>query len=250
MEWQELDGVRWLEARLPGATAVFSTRMGGQSQPPYDSLNLGLLTGDELGNVRANRVRLLSALGRDLDCVLTGYQAHETVVIRREVAPHPNPFSRTMATPPRSDGQATANPELTPLVQVADCLALALAGDDGVAAIHCGWRGMAAGIIDRGVGEVRARAAAIGPGIGACCYEVGDDVLAQFEGLGEGIADGRRLDLVEIALRLLERAGVTEVQTSGLCTSCEAELFYSHRRDGNRAGRQAGLVWADRDADA
>ena len=245
MDWQERDGVRWLEARLPGATAVFSTRIGGQSQAPYDSLNLGLLTGDQLANVRANRVRLLSALGRDLDSVLIGYQAHETVVLRREVAPQPNPFSRTMATPPRSDGQATSNPELTPLVQVADCLPVMLAGDDGVAAVHCGWRGMAAGIVDRGVGEVRARAAAIGPGIGPCCYEVGDDVLAEFEGLGDGIAEGSRLDLVVVARKLLERAGVEQIEAAGLCTSCEAELFYSHRRDGNRAGRQAGAVWAD-----
>jgi YfiH family protein len=245
MEWEERDGVRWLEARLPGATAAFSTRLGGQSQPPYESLNLGLLTGDQLSSVRANRVRLLAALGRDVDGVLVGYQAHESVVIRREVAPRPNPFSRTMATPPRSDGQATTNPELTPLVQVADCLPVAVSGDDGIAMLHCGWRGMAAGIVDRGVGEVRATAAAIGPGIGRCCYEVGDDVLEQFAGLGEGIADGRMLDLSEVARRLLERAGVTDVQASGLCTSCEEELFYSHRRDGSRAGRQAGLVWSD-----
>jgi YfiH family protein len=245
MEWQERDGVRWLEAKLPGATAAFSTRIGGQSREPYDTLNLGLLTGDELGAVRANRVRLLSALGRDLDGVLFGYQTHESVVLRREVDPRPNPFSKSMATPPRSDGQATSNPDLTPLVQVADCLPVMLAGEDGVAAIHCGWRGMAAGIIDRGVGEVRARAAAIGPGIGPSCYEVGDEVLSEFEGLGDGIAEGNRLDLVAVARRLLERAGVTEIEASDLCTSCEAELFYSYRRDGNRAGRQAGAVWLD-----
>lgn len=237
--------MRWLQAALPGATAAFSTRLGGQSQPPYDSLNLGLLTGDQLASVRANRVRLMAALGRNLDGVLVGYQAHESVVIRREVAPRPNPFSRTMAAPPRSDGQATTNPELTPLVQIADCLPVMLAGDGGVAALHCGWRGMAAGIVDRGVGEVRARAAVIGPGVGPCCYEVGDEVLAEFADLGDGIAEGNRLDLVEVARRLLERSGVTEVEASRLCTSCEAELFYSHRRDGNRSGRQAGLVWVD-----
>jgi YfiH family protein len=128
---------------------------------------------------------------------------------------------------------------------VADCLPVMLAGDAGVAAIHCGWRGMAAGIIDRGVGEVRATAAAIGPGIGPCHYEVGDEVLAEFADLGDGIADGNRLDLVAVARRLLERAGVTQVEAAGLCTSCEADLFYSHRRDGSRSGRQAGAVWAN-----
>jgi YfiH family protein len=245
MQWRERDGVRWLEARLPGATAAFSTRLGGESEPPYDSLNLGLLTGDELGTVRANRARLMAALGRDLEGALVGYQVHGSVVLRREVAPRTNAFAHTMASPPRSDGQATANPELTPLVQVADCLPVALVGDDGVTAIHCGWRGLAGGIVERGVGEVRARAAAIGPGIGPCCYEVGAEVLAEFQGLGEGIADGPRLDLVAVARALLERAGVEEIVDSGLCTSCEPELFYSYRRDGGRAGRQAGLVWAD-----
>jgi purine-nucleoside/S-methyl-5'-thioadenosine phosphorylase / adenosine deaminase len=111
-----------------------------------------------------------------------------------------------------------------------------------VAMIHCGWRGLAAGIVERGAAEVGATAAAIGPGIGPCCYEVGDEVLAAFEPLGEGVAAGRMLDLPEVARRLLARAGVGEVESSGLCTSCEAELFFSHRRDGPRTGRQAGLI--------
>jgi copper oxidase (laccase) domain-containing protein len=90
---------------------------------------------------------------------------------------------------------------------------------------------------------VGATHAAIGPGIGPCCYEVGDEVLAAFAGLGEGIADGRMLDLAEVARRLLERAGVEAVDVAGLCTRCEEELFFSHRRDGPRTGRQAGLAW-------
>ena len=114
--------------------------------------------------------------------------------------------------------------------------------------LHCGWRGLAAGIVDRGVEAVEARAAAIGPGIGRCCYEVGDDILARFAGLGEDVASGRMLDLVVVTRRLLARAGVTEVESSDLCTSCEPELFFSHRRDRGRTGRQAGLVWISADA--
>ncbi len=109
--------------------------------------------------------------------------------------------------------------------------------------IHCGWRGLAAGIVERGVEEVRARAAAIGPGIGPCCYEVGDEVLNAFAPLGPGLAEGRMLDLRQTARRLLERAGVESIEVSELCTSCQPELFFSHRRDGGRTGRQAGLVW-------
>lgn len=112
--------------------------------------------------------------------------------------------------------------------------------------IHCGWRGLAAGIVERGVEEVDAKAAAIGPGIGRCCYEVGDEVRTAFESLGGGVSRGRMLDLFEVARRLLADAGVTEVEAADLCTSCEAELFFSHRRDGGTTGRQGGLVWIER----
>ncbi len=122
---------------------------------------------------------------------------------------------------------------------------MALAGERGVAMLHCGWRGLAAGILGRGVEEVGATAAAIGQGIGACCYEVGAEVLATFAELGDGIADGRMLDLAEVARTLLAEAGVDAVEASGHCTSCEPELFFSHRRDAGRTGRQAGLVWID-----
>jgi copper oxidase (laccase) domain-containing protein len=108
--------------------------------------------------------------------------------------------------------------------------------------VHCGWRGLAGGIIASAAEEVAASAAVVGPGIGPCCYEVGDDVLAAFEDLGEGIADGRMLDLRAVASRLLARAGVASIEVSDLCTSCNPKLFYSHRRDAGRTGRQAGLV--------
>ena len=124
--------------------------------------------------------------------------------------------------------------------------------------LHCGWRGLAAGILAAGAEAIGATAAAIGPGIGPCCYEVGDEVLDAFSHLGPGIAaDGpksragvdvsarRRLDLAEVARRLLREAGVARVESAGLCTSCERELFFSHRRDAGRTGRQGGLVWIE-----
>jgi len=241
LRWREEDGVRWLEAELPGATAAFSTRIGGVSDPPFDTLNLGRLTGDP--EVRENRHRLASALGIDPHRVLIGRQVHEAHVRRHEGPTEPSAYAEPAPGLPEADGHATDASGLAPLVFVADCLPVALAGEGGVAMIHCGWRGMASGIVERGVEEVGATAAAVGPGIGQCCYEVGDEVRDAFAGLGDGIADGRMLDLREVARRLLAEAGVEQVEISDLCTSCHPELFFSHRRDGGRTGRQAGLVW-------
>lgn len=109
---------------------------------------------------------------------------------------------------------------------------------------HCGWRGLAGGIVAEAARAVEAEAAAIGPGIGPCCYEVGEEVLSEFADT-EGVARGRMLDLTAVATAKLEEAGVVSIESSGLCTSCNAELFFSHRRDGERTGRQAGLVWVD-----
>src|SRR4029077_2690046 len=115
------------------------------------------------------------------------------------------------------------------LVFTADCLPVALSGSGGVAMLHCGWRGLAAGIVATGAAAVGATDAAIGPGIGPCCYEVGPEVLAAFSHLGDGIAVDRMLDLPEVARRLLLAAGVERIESAGLCTGCEPELFFSHR---------------------
>ena len=243
MDWREQDGIPWLEARLDGAVAVFSTRQGGASVGPYASLNLGWITGDEPDRVRENRLRLAGAAGFDPERTLTGFQVHGAEVVRHSRPPDGAPYLRAPDEPLEADGHAAAEAGIAALVLVADCLPVALAGPAGVAMLHCGWRGLAGGIVARGVREVEANEAAIGPGIGSCCYEVGEEVLQKFEGLGDGVADGRMLDLAEVAARLLEQAGVPRVERSGLCTSCEEERFFSHRRDGDRTGRQAGAVW-------
>ena len=243
MEWRERDGVRWLEATMRGAHAAFTTRLGGVSEPPFDSLNLGILTDDDQAAVRENRRRLAAALGIDPGQVPIGLQVHGAEIIRHQRPQSPSPFATPGSPLPEADGHVITAPGLTPLVFVADCLPIALLGPRGLALLHCGWRPLAAGIVAKGAVMVGATEAAIGPGIGRCCYEVGDEVLAAFEELGEGVADGRRLDLAEVARRLLAAAGVEKVESAGLCTSCESELFFSHRRDGGRTGRQAGLAW-------
>jgi YfiH family protein len=244
MEWREREGVRWLEAELPAARAAFSTRLGGVSHEPYDTLNVAIMTGDEREDVRENRLRLAAVLGREPDGVVMGRQVHGPELRTHAERQEPRVYANVVKSPDQVDAHATADPGLTPLVMVADCLPVALAGPGGVAMAHCGWRGLAAGIVARGVTAVDAKAAAVGPGIGPCCYEVGDEVLTEFADL-DGVADGRMLDLSAVAQALLERAGVEATETSGLCTKCNPDLFYSHRRDGGRTGRQAGLVWMD-----
>lgn len=157
-----------------------------------------------------------------------------------------------------ADGQVTTAPGTVPLVLVADCLPVVLSGEGPagsgprhLAVIHCGWRPLAAGILGRAVAATGAEAAAIGPGIGPCCYEVGEDVRESFAALersGEGpgtVFHGRSLDLAEVAERQLREAGVGQIERAGLCTSCRQDLFYSHRRDAGETGRQAGLALFD-----
>jgi polyphenol oxidase len=249
MEWREENGVRWLEAELPGASAAFSTRSGGVSRAPYEALNVAVLTGDEPARVAENRRRLADSLERDPEGVVMGRQVHGTELIRHERPQPPRVYADVVNSPDQVDAQVTSNPELTPLVMVADCLPVAMVGPEGVAMAHCGWRGLAGGIVAAAAGAVMAEAAAVGPGIGPCCYEVGEEVLSAFDGL-DGVARGRMLDLSAVATALLERAGVDAIESSGLCTSCNPELFYSHRRDGERTGRQAGLVWITRGGSA
>ena len=242
MDWRKRDGVRWLQAGLDGATAAFSTRVGGDSRSPYESLNLAIKTGDDPDAVRSNRRRLSAALGLEPAAVLMAHQVHGDRLLRHEAEQQPSIWPDAVPSPEDADAHATGQGGLAPLVMVADCLPVALAGPGGVAMAHCGWRGLAAGLAASAAAEVEASAAAIGPGIGACCYEVGDEVLSAFAQV-PGAARGRMLDLAAVARHQLAGAGVGEIDVSGLCTSCEAELFYSHRRDGERTGRQAGLVW-------
>lgn len=260
MNWRDNEGVPWLEAELGhGARVAFSTRLGGVSEPPFDRLNLGVSTDDEPAAVSENRLRLARALGLDPGRIPIGLQVHGTELAFHAEPQRPSPFAQPGSELPEVDGHVVTGPGLAPLVFTADCLPVALAGPNGVAMLHCGWRGLAAGLVAKGAEAVGATDAAIGPGIGPCCYEVGEEVLRAFEPLGPGItaADGpkkesggnksarRHLDLVEVARRRLREAGVERVETAGLCTSCEAELFFSHRRDAGRTGRQGGIAWIE-----
>jgi YfiH family protein len=232
---------------LDGARVVFTTRRGGFSSGPYESLNLGRLTADRPEDVRRNRAALKEQLG-----VQPAYirQVHGTAV-RRVVEQPVDPTDAVEL--PEFDGQATAMPGVAPMVMTADCLPVGVAGAGAVAMLHAGWRGLAGGILAEGVAAMRelgaegSLAAAIGPGAGPCCYEVGEEVHAAFTDQDLDIRRGRNLDLKAIAREQLRRAGVEVVHDVGLCTICgDPTLLFSHRRDGGITGRQAGLVWLSR----
>jgi copper oxidase (laccase) domain-containing protein len=172
--------------------------------------------------------------------------------------------------PVEADGHVTCMPGIGVMVMAADCLPIAIGSEHGVAAVHAGWRGLAAGVIEEGVrallglqeeedvgsarygrtGEGAAGrggdheiTAIIGPGAGPCCYEVGDEVHAAF---GDAHRDGRYIDLKAIARERLTAAGVGDVRDVGLCTICD-ERFFSYRREASAAGRQAGIAWLVRE---
>jgi YfiH family protein len=210
---------------LPGATALFTTRRGGVSDGPYASLNLGCWTDDDPQRVRDNRerVRALASAQR----LAQGRQVHGTrVVVDGDGVQE-------------ADGQVTTHRGVAAIVLAADCLPVALAGPHAAGVVHAGWRGLSAGVLEAGVEALGGGpvAAAIGPGIGPCCYEVGDEVRAVFG------TEGRTLDLKAVARARLRAAGVDDVHDCGLCTACDPRRFFSHRRDRGLTGRQAGLAW-------
>jgi YfiH family protein len=175
---------------------------------------------------------------------------HGTVV--RRVEPGKTPLKQGPAwdAPPgesliEADGHATALPGLGVMVLTADCLPVALGSVGAVAMLHAGWRGLAAGVLEEGVRAMRDLGggeeivAVIGPGAGVCCYEVGAEVHAA---LGGGGSAAGHIDLHAIARERLVAAGVDRVRDPGICTICDL-AFFSHRREGARAGRQAGVAW-------
>jgi polyphenol oxidase len=225
---------------LPGATAAFTTRRGGFSRGPYTSLNLGRFTDDDPQLVERNRATVAAQLGVELHYAR---QVHGARVTRIDPA-------SSDAAPREADGEATAQRGIGPMVLTADCLPIAVAAQGAVAMLHAGWRGLTAGVIEEGIRAVRELGgdgeieAAIGPGAGPCCYEVGEEVHAVFTAYAPEARRGNNLDLKAIARSQLIKAGVDSIHDVGLCTICsDPELFYSHRRDHGVTGRQAGIAW-------
>jgi len=243
-----VSGVELLDWAAPGPYRVaFSTRLGGVSEAEFASLNLGILTEDDPARVVVNRTRLCEAVDADPDGATMGWQRHGGTVTRAQ--------PRGIITPgtvyDHCDGLWSDAPGRAMLLLTADCMPIAIARSDGirpaVEILHAGWRGLLAGIVAAGVRAIGARklVAAIGPSIGPCCYEVGDEVAAPFrQAFGEDVVhEGSKLDLWTAAERALRAAGVEHVDRFDLCTACNGDRFFSHRRDHGRTGRQGVIAY-------
>ncbi len=226
--------------RPEGYAVVFTTRRGGVSEGPFASLNLGRKSGDDVGCVDENRRIASDSIGADPAKLALNHQVHSSLVLRAGPAQRGGD----------ADGLWTDEPGLPLLALAADCLPIALVRSGGgrpaVAVLHAGWRGLLAGIVEAGARALGggALAAAIGPGIGPCCYEVGEEVAAPFRRrFGDDVVRESRLDLPTSAERALRVAGVERVDRFDRCTACEAEAFFSHRRDAGRTGRQGVIAY-------
>jgi purine-nucleoside/S-methyl-5'-thioadenosine phosphorylase / adenosine deaminase len=222
----------WWDAPRPYQVA-FSTRHGGVSEGPYESLNLGVLTRDGPENAHENRRRLCAAIGAEPEHLAMNRQVHAATVNRAVAGERGR----------EGDGLWTDEPGVPMLKLTADCLPVALARRNGapaLALLHAGRLGLLEGILEAGLAALGGKhvAAAVGPGIGPCCYEVGADIADAYRArFGATALRGRNLDLWAVAERLLRDAGVESVERVDVCTACSAD-FFSHRRDCGVTGRQ------------
>jgi YfiH family protein len=231
-----------------GVLAAFTERTGGVSPDPFRSLNLGFRSGDLVARVRRNRKRVASALR--VPPFASARSIHGVRAVRVGPRRAGAGFDDPSTILPPADVLLTGGRGIPLAVLTADCLPVVLASDELLVVVHAGWRGLAGGILDRAAGlfpESRSAAAAVGPAIGPCHYEVGADVAEAVAGGSPAGAVRRRregrvfLDLPATATAILRAAGVPEVEVAGVCTACRGDRFFSHRRDGV-TGRQAVIA--------
>jgi polyphenol oxidase len=229
--------IRW---EVDNYEVVFTTRVGGVSEGPFASLNLGRKSGDDVARADENRRIACVAIGADVKKLALNFQVHSTRVLQAAPAMRGE----------HADGLWTDEPGLPILAMSADCLPIAIvredAGERAVAVLHVGWKGLLAGIVAAGAHALGGDdlAAAVGPGIGPCCYEVGEEVAGPFRSrFGDDVVRESRLDLWTSAERALRAAGVRRVDRFDRCTACEPETFFSHRRDAGRTGRQGVIAY-------
>ena len=247
----------------PGVGSVMTTRRGGVSIAPWDSLNVGVHVGDSPIAVLENRMRVRKE-GRLPSEPVWLDQVHGTSVVELDAANTPRTANAEQlmdSRRPRADAAVTRCEGVVCAIQVADCLPVLFAARDGsvVGAAHAGWRGLASGVLGATVAAMGTPSAEIvawlGPSIGRENFEVGDDVLAAFVDTGHSDQQTQTLaafvrkpngkwlcDLEALARLRLAAIGVAQVSGGGLCTVADARRFYSYRRDG-QTGRMAALIW-------
>ena len=257
----ESNGLLWFTSpQLEGVRHGFSTRLGGVSPAPWDSLNLRTGSDDTHDNLLENYRRFCAAIGTDRDRCVLSRQVHETTVRLCTAADAGKGlFSPRDYT---ADGLVTKESGLPLVVFSADCGIILLHDpvNRAIGAVHAGWRGCAGGIVEKTVQAMTEHFGsrpedvhtAIGPCIGQCCFETDGDVPeAMLAALGEDAVpylerQGVKwhVDLAGLNRQWLLRAGVTpdHIDVSGLCTGCRADLFWSHRKLGNARGAQIAMI--------
>ena len=256
MEWITRSGLTLgtfpaLKAIAPGLDVFVTTRGGGTSRPPFDSLNLGGTLGDSAAGIRRNRKLLLETLGIAPRALARTGQIHGTEIAVVAKGGHYPGF----------DGFATERRGLALAISTADCYSVVIYSppERALAALHVGRRGAEGGIIERAVDVLRARfridptyaIAIVGPGICGKCYTVSREDALRFPKEVRRFDRGRwRLDLSAFILRDLAAHGIRRrnIFSSRLCTACTPSLFFSHRRDGGVTGRHWTLAVVRPDA--
>ena len=240
----------FLEVRI---LVVFTTRQGGMSPPPFDSLNLGLHVGDSRKNVLKNRRLLLSGLNLDINALTTAEQVHGNLpvvvdegLVGRGAESHEDSISG-------ADALITDLGDVPLALFFADCVPVVLAEPIKrcIALIHAGWRGIVGDIIEEStsmlVNTFKAEPgnllAFIGPSIGPCCYEVSGARFEEFQSKFGSVFTNGKIDLPECAEKQLTEAGIPleRIIRVNICTSCRHDIFFSYRK-AQVTGRQGGLV--------
>ena len=260
-ETHEQNGLVFLTSPLlAGVRHGFSTRKGGVSAPPWDSLNLGVGRGDDPAAVTENYRRFCAVLGVEDRRAVLSKQVHETTV-RLCTAADAGKGLRSQRDY-AADALITNEPGLPLTVFSADCGVILLYDPvrQAIGAVHAGWRGCAGGILEKAVqamseafrSDPRDLLAAIGPCIGPCCFETDSDVPeAMRAALGDGAepyltwkAPKYHVDLAGLNRQWLLRSGVApdHIDVCGLCTACRPDLFWSHRRMGSARGAQVAMI--------
>jgi len=233
-----------------GVRVAFTTRHGGTSDDPFSSLNLSYASGDDPGRVRENRTHALGAVGGAAGSWTGARQVHGSRTVRVTGAERGAGWDSPATVVPDADALWTDEPDASLVVLTADCTPVVLADPETrrIGVVHAGWRGLLAGVVEEAVGAMGGPdglAAFIGPAIGPCCYEVGEDVAEPAaERLGpqviRRVGDAIHLDLWAGTSVALSRAGVREVWPAALCTRCEPGRFFSHRAGAR--GRQGVIA--------
>lgn len=235
-ELREEGGIRWLQAPVGTGSAYFtlaSTGDGGR-------VNLAVSPDGPEAATEA-RLTMARAIGLSPERFRLVRQVHggtiretggEGVALRGDLLPAREPEYE-------ADGLVSRGHDEVLMVLVADCMPLALSGQGGFALLHLGWRGLATGMLEEAVATVEASYAVGGPCIGPCCFEVGAEVG---QALGVALTTTGTVDLVGVASERLRALGVDSMTFVGGCTACETDRFFSHRRQGAAAGRQAALL--------